>query len=175
MKGKLRNAIALTATASSIVFSASLTARAQSGGSYYAGTAAGGQSITVDLDSVSSASQYRANFIYYLGNERVPSQASCAGGGSWMALDTGVVYQPQSSATRNMLDAVCSRLANINQSTQTALVHEPPSNVRAAPNGAILCAVSTQSYINVYGRTGAWYLTDACGQTGYIHNSQIVF
>jgi len=59
--------------------------------------------------------------------------------------------------------------------TQTALVYDPSSNVRATPNGQILCSVDTVSYINIYGHIGDWYDTDVCGVNGVIHISQISF
>lgn len=57
-----------------------------------------------------------------------------------------------------------------------AYVFDPPSNVRATPNGTIQCSVKQTQYVNVLGTSsdGAWYLTDYCGSTGYIHNSQVV-
>jgi hypothetical protein len=58
---------------------------------------------------------------------------------------------------------------------QTALVFDPPSNVRATPNGEILCSVEASTYINIYENSGSWYRTDACGQIGVIDSSQIRF
>jgi hypothetical protein len=58
---------------------------------------------------------------------------------------------------------------------QTALVFDPPSNVRASPNGEILCSVDASTYINIYENSGSWYRTDACGQIGVIDSSQIRF
>lgn len=61
------------------------------------------------------------------------------------------------------------------------LVHRPPSNVRFAPNGAVLCTVKSRSTINIYGDTGVydnnglWYYTDVCGRQGVIHSTQFQF
>ena len=63
-------------------------------------------------------------------------------------------------------------LANA-QSIQSAVVIDPPSNVRAKPNGAILCSIRSQKYIAVYDNRNGWYKTDVCGRPGYIHQSQI--
>ena len=60
----------------------------------------------------------------------------------------------------------------IAQSTRKAVVFDPPSNVRAYPNGQIICSVRSASSINVYGYNNGWYKTDYCGQ-GYIHQSQV--
>ena len=60
----------------------------------------------------------------------------------------------------------------IAQSTRKAVVFDPPSNVRAYPNGQIICSVRSASSINVYDYNNGWYKTDYCGQ-GYIHQSQV--
>lgn len=57
----------------------------------------------------------------------------------------------------------------------TALVFDPPSNIRATPNGRILCAVRQPTTITVLGQQGNWYYTDYCGQRGMIHSSQLRF
>jgi hypothetical protein len=35
---------------------------------------------------------------------------------------------------------------------EAALVFDPPSNIRSSPNEAILCAVRSRVYVNVYGK-----------------------
>ena len=59
------------------------------------------------------------------------------------------------------------------QFASQAIVFDPPSNVRATPNGTLICSVTSQRNINIYGSTNQWYKTDACGKIGYIHQSQI--
>lgn len=177
---------------------------------YYAGQAAGGQPLLLNLDSIVSSGESDANFDYVLGESRIVSQAHCVGDGSWTTLDDGVVHYAQSQAAREMLRMVCSYLNQSSAiatapslpptpievvvepapsvprrsvsrrsarrpSTQTALVYDPSSNVRATPNGQILCSIDTRAYINIYGRLGDWYDTDACGSLGVIHVSQIQF
>jgi hypothetical protein len=61
----------------------------------------------------------------------------------------------------------------LSQSGQTAVVFDPPSNVRSSPNGKVICSVGAVTNINIYGSTQGWYVTDVCGSRGYIHNSQI--
>ena len=145
---------------------------------YYAGQAVDGQSINVDLCSISRASYRSADFVYHLGNDRVQSQVNCQGG-SWTTFPEGTVHRPQSQATQNMVNAVCDRLASSaspgESTSSTAVVFNPPSNVRTAPNGDILCSIRQPTTINIYGSTGEWYYTDACGTTGVIHSSQIKF
>ena len=64
----------------------------------------------------------------------------------------------------------------------TATVIDPPSNIRATPNGAVICVMRQRgTVVNILGSTGisdnngTWYYTDACGRTGVIHSSQIRF
>lgn len=65
-----------------------------------------------------------------------------------------------------------------------ALVIDPPSNVRVAPNGRFLCQVKQRKVIQVFhwslmtgegSPSNGWYSTKACGQDngGWIHSSQI--
>ncbi|MFK8186568.1 MAG: hypothetical protein AB8B99_24585 [Phormidesmis sp.] len=99
MKMKATHAVALIA--STVIAGLTLRVNAEpttKADRYYAGQAAGGQSVVLDLTSISSEGEYSANFTYFLGEERIPSQANCAGRGSWTTIDTGVVYYPQSPA-----------------------------------------------------------------------------
>ena len=155
--------------------SSALPALAQNN-TYHAGQAAGGQSIVVNLDSIYSVGRDDARFVYSFAGESIPSQAHCAGSSAWTTLDDGVLRYPQSQATRNMLSVVCSYSAAENDSlSQVALVYAPPSNVRATANGRVLCSISGRSYINIYSYSAGWYETDACGQVGVIHESQVQF
>jgi hypothetical protein len=144
---------------------------------YFAGNAVTGQSINVDICSISKASYQSVDFVYYLGNEKVISQANC-NKGTWIAFSTGRLNRPQSQATQNMLDVVCdyrSSRPNSIVNSEEAFVFDPPSNVRTSPNGSILCSVTTPTVINVYGSVNSWYYTDVCGKAGVIHSSQIRF
>jgi hypothetical protein len=144
---------------------------------YFAGTAVTGQSINVDICSISKASYQSVDFVYYLGNQKVISQANC-NNGTWIAFSTGQVNRPQSQATQDMLDVVCNYRSSISNSivdSWKAFVIDPPSNVRTSPNGNILCSVKTFATINVYGSVNSWYYTDVCGRIGLIHSSQIRF
>lgn len=55
----------------------------------------------------------------------------------------------------------------------TAIIYDPPSNVRKTPNGAIICTVNKVTEINIYENKNGWYSTDICNKLGYIHQSQI--
>jgi len=144
---------------------------------YFAGTAVAGQSLNVDLCSISPASPKSVDFIYYLGNEKVVSQANCIQG-TWISFPERQVNRPQSQATQRMLEIVCSYRVYSQRRTsrvRSAIVFDPPSNVRASPNGSILCAVRERSTINLYGSVGSWYYTNVCGTMGVIHSGQIRF
>lgn len=156
----------------STVFSANQIAKAQTC-NYYAGQAVGGQSVNVDLCSISRASYKSIDFVYYLGQERVQSQANCEAG-TWTSFPERTVQRPQSEATQNMLDVVC-QYRNPTSRGGVATVFAPPSNIRKYPNGEILCSVKSRTNINIYGSIGEWYYTDACGQLGVIHSSQVRF
>lgn len=64
----------------------------------------------------------------------------------------------------------------------TAAIIDPPTNIRATPNGSIICVMRQRgTIVNILGSTGVrdnngtWYYTDACGKQGVIHSSQIRF
>jgi hypothetical protein len=64
----------------------------------------------------------------------------------------------------------------------TAIIIDPPSNIRSYPNGPVICVARTRgTVVNILGPTGVtdnngtWYYTDYCGRQGVIHSSQIRF
>jgi hypothetical protein len=136
----------------------------------YIGRAVGGQSVTVDMNSINPVSYRSVDFVYYLGNDERYSQANCEDM-TWTTFADNVVHRPQSDTTAEMLRIVCN--AGGASTSSTWRVFAPPSNVRVNPNGAIQCVLHARSTINVYRWEGEWALTDACGRNGYIHNSQI--
>jgi hypothetical protein len=147
-----------------------LVASAQSC-NYFAGTAVNGKSVNVDLCSISIPSDRSVDFVYYLGSERIQSQANCPNG-TWTTFPERQINRPQSAATQRMLNVVCSYRET--QAT-SAFVFDPPSNVRRSPNGNILCSVKTRQSINIYGSVGSWYYTDVCGAIGVIDAGQLKF
>ena len=61
-----------------------------------------------------------------------------------------------------------------------ASINDPPSNIRGKPDGDILCTISQRGQVisvderSISDEKGEqWFVTDACGQRGYIHQSQI--
>jgi serine/threonine-protein kinase len=56
----------------------------------------------------------------------------------------------------------------------TARIFAPPSNIRNAPDGEIICTITKKISLTVYQKEDQWYYTDLCGG-GYIHQSQIRF
>ena len=151
--------------------------RAQTG-NFYAGTAKGGQSVNVDLGSIRQVSADSVDFKYFLGGTGIYAQANCRAG-YWVTFPERHINRPQSGATQRMLDRVCAYLGTGGMASQSdsgrALVFDPPSNVRATPNGAVLCSIRSRQHINVYARSGQCYETDYCGGTGYIHQGQLRF
>ncbi|MGE5656812.1 MAG: hypothetical protein ACM37W_09360 [Actinomycetota bacterium] len=174
MKSLIKTSIELLITSVffSTVFSPNQIAKAQNC-NYYAGKAVGGQSVNVDLCSISRASYRSIDFVYYLGETKIQSQANCEAG-TWTSFPERRINRPQSQATQNMLDVVC-QYRNPTFTARTAVVFDPPSNVRKYPNGEILCSVRSRTTINIYGSIGEWYYTDACGQIGVIHSGQVKF
>jgi hypothetical protein len=168
-------AFATTALTTGLTLGTGAIASAQSG-TYYAGTAIGGQPVQVEIDSISRASYRRVNFVYYLGEERISAQANCSNR-SWVTFPENERHYPQSRATERMVNFVCSRNPGYPASdgTQIVRVIDPPSNVRVSPNGRVICQVPTRMDIKVFDAVGSWYRTDACGPIGFIHRSQIRF
>ncbi len=162
----------LTAATAIVTLGVGAIAPAQAD-SFYAGTASNGQSVRVDIDSINRASSRSVNFVYYLGQERIFAQAHCDTRG-WTTFPENQTQYPQSLATQRMVDYVCDRTRNASPTSRTARVIDPPSNVRATPNGRIICSLG-RTQIEVFEPTGSWYRTNACGTEGYIHNSQIQF
>lgn len=52
-------------------------------------------------------------------------------------------------------------------------VPNPPSNVRYSPNGPVQCVIRAPRWIGIFDYSNGWYRTDACGSTGFIHESQV--
>ena len=152
------------------------------GSLFDAGVAVGGQRVLVDTSSISATPDAgRMHFRYWLGNASVEAVADC-NRHTWTSYPEAETHSPQSAATARMLTRVCEgRIASpvAAAPTQSAsgagLVFDPPSNIRATPNGAILCSVTSRGSIPIQGREGNWYRTDFCGTPGYIHRGQIRF
>jgi hypothetical protein len=74
---------------------------------YFAGTAVGGQKVNLNTCSINRVSYVSVDFVYFLGKKRFRSQANC-NNGTWTTFSDGQMHRPQSQATQNMLDVVCS-------------------------------------------------------------------
>ncbi len=165
-------AIALT---TGLTIGTSTIAQAQTD-TYYAGVASNGLAVQVETDSIHRMSDRNVNFVYYLGGEQIFAQADCVAR-NWTSMPDQDQHFPRSLATERMLNFVCSQdqIYPVSSEAQTVRVVDPPSNVRATPNGRIICTLPTRMNIQVFGAVGSWYRTDACGRSGYIHSSQIRF
>lgn len=59
--------------------------------------------------------------------------------------------------------------------SRTGIVTDPPSNIRAKPNGEIVCQVRNGNEVidvNTDNRIGNWYWVTYSGCDGYMHDSQ---
>jgi hypothetical protein len=169
---KLTQQMTIVLSAGVLALSA-LAAQAQSS-LQYLGQAVGGQSVNLDLNSISRASNRSVDFTYYLGNDERESQANCENG-TWTTFRDGVVHSPESATTAEMVRLVCGggynnapRTTNEGSRGQSWFVFDPPSNVRTSPNGALLCIIRSTEDINIYGWDGDWAITDVCG----VHSQQ---
>ena len=145
------------------------TSIAQTNSCYqYAGDSALGQAVTVNLCSISQIGDQQVNFTYHLDDEPIASRADCTDG-SWTTFPERQPHLPRSRATESMIGSVCRAVAEI------AVVFAPPSNVRAFPDGPILCTLEQEGSLSTYGSTNSWHYTNACGTFGVIHSSQIRF
>jgi serine/threonine-protein kinase len=146
-----------------------------------------GAPIRLLMGSINKRDNQYREFQYQLGNSTVQSLANCRDQ-SWTSYPERQVNRPQSPATERMLGLVCATTPLTNQSSSTsvatpgsatypgtAIVFDPPSNVRTRPGGAFLCTVESERTIPVGQAHGEWYPTSACGEEGFIHRSQVRF
>ncbi|ERN41737.1 hypothetical protein KR51_00015840 [Rubidibacter lacunae KORDI 51-2] len=89
----------------------------------------------------------------------------------WDITNIGAVPNCPVSSSRWEIDTFPVSLPT----ASSALVYDPPSNVRLSPNGELLCTIQRVSSVNIYGSSGDWFQTDACNLPGYIHRSQLQF
>lgn len=63
----------------------------------------------------------------------------------------------------------------------SAMISDPPTNIRATPNGKIICVITTRTVVGIVNtpsiadKNGVWYRTTACGGIALVHSSQISF
>jgi cytoskeletal protein RodZ len=84
--------------------------------------------------------------------------------------DTGGGNNPPSTSK--------SYMPPVTSASEYAIVFDPPTNVRVAPDtsASTLCSVTAKTSIRLLGSEGNWYQTDICGgKMGYIHRSQVKF
>lgn len=141
----------------------------------FQGVASTGEKVYLNLDSIQLENRGNGYFFtYQIASDRPLAYTPCDG--RFQVADAngvtfGAMMRPQSPATQAMLRRVCGRQAQ--EPAQSAYVFAPPSNVRATPNGDVLCAVTSPTTIRIYGNQGQWFSTDFCGRMGVIHSSQI--
>ena len=157
----------------SLTIPASKTQAQSNSCNYYLGDSVSGTSISVALYSVKTVSDSSKDFVYCLGNEAIYSQAHCDDG-TWTTFPERALHSPESQATENMISIVCSA-PDGNPGVAIGVIFDPPSNVRDAPNGNILCTVDRVMAVVTGGgvTNDGWTRTSICGETGMIHTSQI--
>ena len=151
------------------------------------GASVTGAPIRLLMESINKREKQYREFQYQIGNSTVQALANCTDQ-SWTSYPERQVNQPQSPATERMLGLVCGTTSLTNQPPSTsvsnprsatypgtAIVFDPPSNVRTKPGGAFLCTVESERTIPVGQAQGEWYPTSACGEEGFIHGSQVRF
>jgi serine/threonine protein kinase, bacterial len=137
------------------------------------GASANGSQIRLLLNSLRSDEGIKRTFSYQLGNVMINATANCSDR-SWITYPEKKLNRPQSPATEQMLSRVCVGATGL-EPASLAVVHDPPSNVRVTPAGALLCKIHSRKTITVGQPSGDWYSTSACGPIGFIHRGQIQF
>ena len=147
----------------------------------YQGIASTGEQVNLDLNSiVVNPNSIRFDrppsyfFNYQIGSDMVTAITGCKGTFAPFnenGVTTEVSRAPQSKAIKRTLDRVCS------YTVKRVRVFAPPSNVRAEPNGRIICTIQNAKTITTYGiynygEKGNWQYTDACSKLGVIDSSQ---
>lgn len=97
--------------------------------------------------------------------------------------DANITDHQQPYTNEEQPSPVIEKLPETNQSPPpekvyfSALVFDPPSNVRDAPKGTISCVIDTRQTIHVIplSNNPDWYKTDSCGSdyNDFIHHTQI--
>ena len=60
----------------------------------------------------------------------------------------------------------------------SAMIIDPPTNIRATPNGKIICVIPTRTVVGIVNtpsiadKNGVWYRTTACGGAAFGHSRQ---
>ena len=146
----------------------------------YQGIASTGEHVNLDLNSIAVVSLSARSsrppsyfFNYKIGNDRVTAITGCTGTFAPFknADETDSFRKPQSKAMQRTLDRVCS------YTVKRVRVFAPPSNIRAEPNGRIICTIQNTKTITTYGiynygQNVNWQYTDACGKLGVIDSSK---
>lgn len=137
------------------------------------GASLNGEPIRLLVNSILKGEKDTHTFTYQLGDTRIDAIANCSDG-SWITYPERQLNRPQSPATEQMIMRVCDNSAG-HALPDVALVHDPPSNVRATPGGDFQCSIDSKRTIRVGQLNGDWYSTTVCGREGFIHRSQLKF
>ena len=146
------------------------------------GSASTGAPVRLIVNSIVPLGGGSHAFNYQLGSTTIRARANCSEQ-NWVSYPENQINRPQSDATLKMLQIICSETIgntpaspSINSNYPgTAIVFDPPSNIRQTPGGSFLCTVKSKTTVSVGNPNGNWYPTSACGSRGFIHKSQIRF
>jgi hypothetical protein len=142
---------------------------------YDLGVSSAGQTMQLDVCAIQLIPKtFNVDFRYSLDGEAIAATADCRTR-SWFIPAERSTHKPQSQATIDMLQLVCTAPGNGNGDSPLAVVFNPPSNIRKKPNGPIIYTIPELRMIQISGSgpSGQWLRTSVDGHTGYIHSSQI--
>ncbi len=150
-------------------------AQAGDGCGYKLGKSSVGELIELNLCSIRLIPKsFNVDFTYSLKGSPIAANANCRSR-SWITLPERVTHKPQSQATRDMLQILCTTPIDGGGDSQIVVVFNPPTNIRNRPNGKVICTITELTAISTgTGSAGEWYRTGACGG-GYVHRSQLRF
>jgi hypothetical protein len=151
-------------------------AKADNGCTYQLGQSSTGIAAELNLCSIRLIPRtFNVDFTYSLGGERIPARADCRSR-NWTTFPEKAINKPQSQATEDMLQIVCTAPIDGGGDDYLAVIFNPPTNIRKTPNGKVICTITELRAIGISGSgsSNGWYRTNACGY-GYVHQSQLRF
>ena len=75
--------------------------------------------------------------------------------------------------TAHRLPAPISEIETGTQAPKEAVVFDPPTNLRASPNGAIILSIKQKRRVEIIRQEGDWFFVRVDNFRGYIHKNQL--
>jgi hypothetical protein len=151
-------------------------AQASDGCTYQLGQSSAGVATELNLCSIRRIPRtFNVDFTYSLGGDSISARADCRSR-NWMTFPEKATHNPQSQATEDMLQILCTAPIDGGGDDSLAVIFNPPTNIRKTPNGKVICTITELRAIGISGSgpSKGWYRTNVCGY-GYIHQSQLRF